>query len=67
MVEWIRLIAPAALVLCVVRLVLVAKPLSAPKLPHPSKIGLPSGGLASPAAAHTALVGQRTRRSWKFW
>ena len=37
------------------------------KLPHPAKIGLPSGGLASPAAVHAALMGRSARPWWKFW
>lgn len=37
------------------------------KLPHPAKIGLPSGGLASPAAVHAALGGSAARPWWRFW
>jgi hypothetical protein len=37
------------------------------KLPRPAKIGLPSGGLASPAAVHAALMGRSARPWWKFW
>lgn len=66
LVELVELVAPAALALCVVRFLLVQPPSPKP-LPHPSKIGLPSGGLASPAAAHAALTRQPARPWWKFW
>lgn len=67
MLELVGLLVPAVLALCVVRFVLIVKPPSATALPHPSKIGLPSGGLASPAAAHAALTGRSARAWWKFW
>jgi hypothetical protein len=66
MIELVELLVPAALALCVVRFVLIVKPPSGAALPHPSKIGLPSGGLASPAAAHAVLTRQSSRAWWKF-
>jgi hypothetical protein len=63
----IEVVALAALVAGVVRVVLIIWPPPGAKLPHPSKIGLPSGGLASPAAAHAALMGRSARPWWKFW
>jgi hypothetical protein len=65
--ELVGLVVPAALALCVVRFLLIVKPPSGAALPHPSKIGLPSGGLASPAAAHAALTRRSARPWWKFW
>ncbi len=61
--------APALIVLTLVRIALLVRPPAGIKLPHPSKIGLPSGGLASPAAVHAALGGgpRARRRWWKFW
>jgi hypothetical protein len=67
MAELVAVGAPALAVLCVVRILLLLRPPPGVKLPHPSKIGLPAGGLASPAAAHAALMGRRTRPWWKFW
>jgi hypothetical protein len=55
--------APAALVLAMVRIVLTAQPAPGTRLPHPSKIGLPSGGLALPSQVHAALTGRKHRRS----
>ena len=63
----IEVLAPALVVLVVVRIALLVRPAGV-KLPHPSKIGLPSGGIASPSAAHAALSGRSARRPWwKFW
>ncbi|MBV9771459.1 MAG: hypothetical protein JOZ32_17945 [Bryobacterales bacterium] len=65
MAELVELIAPAAIALFVVRLVLVRPPV--PRgLPNPAKIGLPSGGMASPAAVH-AVLGGAARPWWRFW
>jgi hypothetical protein len=66
MTELVELLAPAALALYVVRFLLVRPP-SGATLPHPSKFGLPTGGLASAAAAHAALAGRSSRAWWKFW
>lgn len=68
MTDVIAIGAPSLAVLCVVRiLLLLLPPPQGRKLPHPAKIGLPAGGLASPAAAHAALMGRRARPWWKFW
>jgi hypothetical protein len=65
MSELLELIAPAAVALCVVRFILVVKVPGGNDMPDPAKIGLPSGSLASPAAAHAAVMrGQPTRRPW---
>jgi hypothetical protein len=63
----VEVIAPATLVLVVVRIALLIRPPPGVKLPHPSKIGLPSGGMATPAAAHAALTRRSARPWWKFW
>lgn len=63
----VEVLAPALLVLVVVRIVLLVRRPAGTKLPHPSKIGLPSGGIASAAAAHAALGGRSARVWWKFW
>ena len=59
----IMIAAPALLVLALVRIVLLTQPAPGTKLPHPSKIGLPSGRLAPPSHVHAALTGRRRRRS----
>jgi hypothetical protein len=51
----VELFAAAALVAFVLRIALIVRPAPGAKLPRPEKIGLPSGGLASPAAVHAAL------------
>jgi len=56
--------APALIVLTLVRIALLVRPQAGRKLPHPSKIGLPSGGLASPAAVQAALGGGSAKRRW---
>jgi hypothetical protein len=63
----IEVLALAGLVAFVLRVALIVWPVAGAKLPHPSKIGLPSGGLASPAAAHAALTRRPARRRWLFW
>jgi hypothetical protein len=71
LVELVELLVPAALVLCVVRLVLVVRPPGGgAALPHPSKIpGLPMAGPATPAAIAAAINRGRSRPRpwWKFW
>lgn len=58
----------ASLAASAMRCFLALRPIPHTKLPHPSKIGLPSGGMASPAAAHAALTGGgRARPWWRFW
>jgi hypothetical protein len=57
----------ASLAASATRCWLALRPVPQTKLPHPSKIGLPSGGLASPAAAHAALTRGGTRPWWRFW
>jgi hypothetical protein len=57
----------ASLAAAAIRCWLALRPMPRTKLPHPSKIGLPAGGLASPAAAHAALTRGSARPSWKFW
>jgi hypothetical protein len=54
-VIWIEGAALAGLVAFLLRFVLIVRPVPGTKLPRPDKIGLPSGGLASPAAVHAAL------------
>jgi hypothetical protein len=63
----VELLAPAIVAVCLVRVILMLRPPPGVKLPPPSKIGLPSGGMASPAAAHAALMGRSARPWWKFW
>lgn len=67
MAELVEIGAAALAVLCVVRMALMLRRPPGVKLPHPAKIGLPSGGLASPAAVHAALMGRSARPWWKFW
>jgi hypothetical protein len=56
---------PAVLALAVMRIgLLIAAPGGATKLPNPKKIGLPAGGLATPAAVHAALGGRPAKRRW---
>jgi hypothetical protein len=59
--------APALIVLTLVRIALLVRRPPGLKLPHPSKIGLPSGGLASPAAVHAALGGGRRPAKRRWW
>jgi hypothetical protein len=66
MAELVDVIVPALLALCVVRF-LIVRPPGPGSLPPPSSIGLPSGGLASPAAVHAVLGGATARPWWKFW
>jgi hypothetical protein len=54
-IETVAAIALAVLAAGVVRVALTVWPPGTAKLPRPEKIGLPSGGLASPAAVHAAL------------
>lgn len=53
----VDVLAPAVVVLAVVRIALMVRRPPGASLPPASKIGLPSGGLASPSAAHAALTG----------
>jgi hypothetical protein len=53
----IELVAGAALVACVLRLVLIVRPLPGAKLPDPSKVpGMPMAGPALQKAAHAVIT-----------
>jgi hypothetical protein len=65
--EVVELVVPALVVACVVKIALTVRKPPGASLPHPSKFGLPTGGLASAAAAHAALAGRSARSWWKFW
>jgi hypothetical protein len=58
-IETVAALALAVVAGCVVRVVLIVWPPPGTKLPRPEKIGLPSGGLASPAAVHAVLKKRR--------
>jgi hypothetical protein len=62
----VELVAPAALVLCVVRFLLVRPITPRAKLPDPAKLGMPMAGPATLAAAHAALSRQRPASRPKF-
>ena len=66
MAELIELLAPAVLVLAIVRL-LAARPPARTKLPNPRKLGMPTAGPATPAQAHQLLNPHSARRWWRFW
>jgi hypothetical protein len=58
--EEIAVCSAAGLVACLLRTVLIARPVGGVKLPDPSEMpGLPNVGPASPEAAHAALTGAR--------
>jgi hypothetical protein len=65
--EFVELVIPAALALCVVRFLLAASTPGGAKLPDPSKVpGMPMAGPASIASAHAALSRQRSASRPKF-
>lgn len=52
----VTLLAPAALIACLLRVALIVRPLPGAKLPHPSKVAdMPMAGPASLGAAHAAI------------
>jgi hypothetical protein len=58
--EVIAVCSAAGMVACLLRTVLIARPVRGVKLPDPSEVpGLPNVGAASPAATHAALTGAR--------
>lgn len=58
--EAIAVSSAAGMFACVLRTVLIVRPVGRVKLPDPSEVpGLPNVGPASPAAAHAALTGAR--------
>jgi hypothetical protein len=51
----IELLFVAVLVLCIVRVLLLLRPLPREKLPDPASLGMPVAGPASVKSAHAAL------------
>jgi hypothetical protein len=63
----LTVIAVALLVLCIVRMLLLIRPPSSTKLPHPSQVpGMPMAGPASQQAAHAALARRGAASRPKF-
>ena len=60
--ELVEILAFAGFAAAAVQVALMVGSWGGVKLPHPGKIGLPTGGLASPAAAHAALTGRPVKR-----
>ena len=64
-IELFQILAVAGFAAAALQVGLMARSWGGVKLPHPGKIGLPTGGLASPAAAHATLTGRPAKRRRK--